>query len=162
MLLVFLERNQGIWAVHHYQFPSEVICDDPAIPHTILIDSDSTHTQVSPVSSPTCAMTCAMSTTIPTEIWIHILSFLSPEDLSSLHQTCHLFRSLCQVDSLWRPYCSRISSYDPFDSWRDLYTSLIHKWGWLEGMWCGDQRHLGNPHILIRLTCRTSFSLSIQ
>src|SRR5436305_3756833 len=110
-----------------------------SIPHTILIDIPPP--QLSPASRPTSTM----STTIPTEIWIHILSFLSPEDLSSLHQTCQLFRSLCQLDSLWRPYCPpRVSSYGPFDSWRDLYTSLIHEWGWLEGIWCGDQRHLGN------------------
>jgi len=38
---------------------------------------------------------------LPTEILVHLFSFVSRKDLGKLSQTCKLFRDIAQTDSLW-------------------------------------------------------------
>ena len=91
-----------------------------------------------------CCITIGkMLTDVPTEILLHIFSFLPPESLSAVSQTCRTLNSVTQVDSLWEPLCQTLPGFAPFQSWRDLYSSRWHKWSWLVGIWCGDFTHHG-------------------
>jgi len=87
-------------------------------------------------------MTLTLTST-PTEIVVHILSFLPPESISSISQTCRFLNSVSRIDSLWKDFCRRISSPAPFESWRELFILRWYKWSWITGIWCGDYRYQG-------------------
>ena len=89
--------------------------------------------------------------TLPTEIIIHILTFLSPVTLAALSATSHLLRSHCHTDILWEffvrhnvPPQTELPSPSPANSWRDLYISHHPYWFLPRNkIWFSDQAHNG-------------------
>ena len=80
---------------------------------------------------------------LPTEILIQILQHLGPNDLVSISQANKLLHAAGQADSLWQQFCLPKKSYAPFESWHGMYSRVLHRWGWFEGLWCGDDRSRG-------------------
>lgn len=143
----------------------------------ILPDTDSSRT--------TCSK---LLLRLPPELLAHILSFLSGKDIANASRVCRAFHTASQIESVWQKRCLReyAVSLPPAVrefSYRQLYTKLLHKYGYLIGLWqtgissyggllqvkfeCG--RLLGiewhppsNPNLHDPLRRRNLFSIELQ
>jgi F-box-like len=83
-------------------------------------------------------------TQLPTELLVHILSYLPPTCLANIAETSRVLNTVVtHSDSLWEALCRPLPGHAPYESWRELYVTVWHNWGWLVGLWCGEHRHTG-------------------
>ncbi len=64
---------------------------------------------------------------LPDEIKVHIVSFLSGVDFTHLTRTCHVFNHFLQEENLWRAETERtfdITCIPESDTWKQKYLSL--------------------------------------
>ncbi|XP_042878406.1 F-box only protein 31-like isoform X2 [Penaeus japonicus] len=79
-------------------------------------------------------------TDLPEDLLLHIMGLCNPHDLTKLSATCTLLFTLSQCNSLWKPFCQRVTNIKDielgeFSTYKKLYTTLLHKYGSLIGLY---------------------------
>lgn len=88
------------------------------------------------------ASAAIMLLTLSDPILVGILSHLDCLSLANLSQTCQRLCSVIRIDAfIWRRLCEQAGVSD-FNTWgcasyRDLYTTLLYKYGTVVGLWAG-------------------------
>jgi hypothetical protein len=91
-------------------------------------------------------------TQLPTELLVHVLSYLPPPCLANVAETSRVLNTVVtHSDSLWEAFCQPLPGHAPYESWRELYVTVWHNWSWLVGFWCGEHRHNGTPAVNFHL-----------
>jgi hypothetical protein len=102
-------------------------------------------------------------TQLPTELLVHILSYLPPTGLATVAETSRVLNAVVtHSDSLWEALCRPLPGRAPYESWRELYVTVWHNWSWLVGLWCGEHRHTGSQSHELSSHRRLSHDRSIQ
>ncbi|TCD66799.1 F-box protein 31 [Steccherinum ochraceum] len=88
---------------------------------------------------------------LPFELLLHTVTFLSGLDTIHLLSTCRFYRRFVSDESIWRELCSRYGVRDlsafrrhSGHSFYSVYTKLLHTYGPLLGIWASDNPYLGN------------------
>ncbi|KAF8463134.1 hypothetical protein BDZ91DRAFT_784204 [Kalaharituber pfeilii] len=86
---------------------------------------------------------------LPNELLRQILSYLGPDSLSSLAQTCTLFATLTLDDTLWKAFVAhlKLSSPTPYSSFRELYISLRPHLYLAPYIWFSTKRFNGSLYV---------------
>lgn len=85
---------------------------------------------------------------LPYELIFHLFTLISPNDVLHLLSTCRQFRRHFRDESIWRELSKRYNIRDllqfPGRTFFGLYTSLLHTYGSLIGLWASDYPFKGN------------------
>ncbi|KAG2187914.1 hypothetical protein INT44_000664 [Umbelopsis vinacea] len=103
---------------------------------------------------------------LPREIIQYIFSYADPKSICFVGSTCRRLHELSLYDSIWAQHCHHygVYKYDAESdagapkSYRDIYIRLLHKYGWMLGIWQGDQTYHGSLlvvqwHASLNLIC---------
>ncbi|GAO49292.1 hypothetical protein G7K_3444-t2 [Saitoella complicata NRRL Y-17804] len=81
---------------------------------------------------------------LPPELLLRIMSLADVSDLISLSQVNRTLFGLITTDTIWKRHCAPHTSPAPYSSFFDMYTHLLHREGWLQGVWIGDRQFYGS------------------
>ncbi|XP_067055590.1 F-box only protein 31-like [Acropora muricata] len=79
--------------------------------------------------------------TLANELLASIFKHLNGFELCTVAKTCQRFRAASQIDQIWQHLCERdygassLSEWPEFSSYHDLYITVLHKYGYLLGLW---------------------------
>ncbi|KAI0076457.1 hypothetical protein K474DRAFT_1772513 [Panus rudis PR-1116 ss-1] len=94
------------------------------------------------------ARTACHITRLPYELVLELATYLSADDIVSLLSTCKVLRTHYRDETIWRRLCARYGVTDRsiFGTypWFTIYSTLLHTYGALLGLWASDQPFKGN------------------
>ncbi|XP_077983369.1 F-box only protein 31-like [Glandiceps talaboti] len=125
---------------------------------------------------------------LPPELLTYLLSFLPGIDLPSVSLVSKRFNEAVEVNSVWQKRCKQEYNVDCLDGWKnasfkDLYTKILHHYGYIFGIWQPEigpygglvhisvvdgtivaQQHLPpcDPNVTAPLRMKTTFSISLN
>ncbi|XP_015751669.1 PREDICTED: F-box only protein 31-like [Acropora digitifera] len=79
--------------------------------------------------------------TLANELLASIFKHLNGFELCTVAKTCQRFRAASQIDQIWQHLCERdygassLSEWPEFSNYHDLYITVLHKYGYLLGLW---------------------------
>lgn len=87
-------------------------------------------------------------TELPSEVLLHLFTFLKGTDLALLRLSCNTFRDLISLDTVWMEKCIREFKIESLEGWNvdtyyDLYTKVLHRYGFLLGLWQAEMHPYG-------------------
>ncbi len=90
----------------------------------------------------------ASLTDLPNELVCMLSTYMSATDIVQLLSSCKAMHIYMSEEAIWRRFCIHYGVHDPSDlgsdSYFEVYSVLLHKYGPLIGLWAGDLPFLGS------------------